>query len=59
MKIFAVGIKSYLHNNWNKFDCIIAFIGLFDILIDSNIGLENTKSVTKTILNNKNFHKNL
>jgi len=55
LKIFAVGFKSYLHNNWNKFDIIIAFIALFDILIDSNIGLENTKSVSKTILKNKNF----
>jgi len=37
IKIFAFGIKGYLHDNINKFDCIIVTAGIVDLVLDQTV----------------------
>ena len=40
IKMFAFGIKGYLRDNINKFDCIIVTAGIVDLVLDQTIILE-------------------
>lgn len=45
VKWVGLGIRKYFKDDWNKFDCTIAFLGLFITIYVTNVILGDVKSL--------------